>query len=146
MVSVFFGFNPRPPITAGESSQAPGIREGVHVSIRARQLRRANPNLLIGIVKAIQFQSAPANYGGRIDRRDRKVLSILEVSIRARQLRRANLLRLSMDKSNSHGVSIRARQLRRANHPVDLIRAIQPSFQSAPANYGGRIAASERKP
>ncbi len=36
-------FNPRPPITAGESRKPKdGRQRGNHVSIRARQLRRAN--------------------------------------------------------------------------------------------------------
>ena len=36
------------------------------VSIRARQLRRANQDLEGKYDQEIEFQSAPANYGGRI--------------------------------------------------------------------------------
>jgi len=60
------GFNPRPPITAGESLMTPDNLQRYLVSIRARQLRRANPDS------------------------HRPCIILSEVSIRARQLRRAN--------------------------------------------------------
>jgi len=62
----------------------------------------------------LQFQSAPANYGGRILQSSLDRVPLVEVSIRARQLRRAN---------------------------PTLARGLMPGFwfQSAPANYGGRI-------
>ncbi len=60
------GFNPRPPITAGESAFAEDFPKGFVVSIRARQLRRANQP------------------------RGHALWRDPVVSIRARQLRRAN--------------------------------------------------------
>ena len=61
------GFNPRPPITAGESDELDGFDCDIDgVSIRARQLRRANPRAFNPIINTAMFQSAPANYGGRI--------------------------------------------------------------------------------
>jgi len=59
-------FNPRPPITAGESTTRPQF-----VSMR-------------------MFQSAPANYSGRILCSSAPDQAALRVSIRARQLQRAN--------------------------------------------------------
>ena len=60
------GFNPRPPITAGESIDRCSRLQRIVVSIRARQLRRANPaDSRLPRIR-LEFQSAPANYGGRI--------------------------------------------------------------------------------
>ena len=87
---------------------------GYTVSIRARQLRRANRQILLHPIHLILFQSAPANYGGRI-------------------------LISSAAGSGGRNVSIRARQLRRANLAPGPERTARPAFQSAPANYGGRI-------
>ena len=85
------GFNPRPPITAGESGRPESGYHGLYiVSIRARQLRRANRTTFD------------------------KVLFYMNVSIRARQLRRANRP-ACFARTASAIVSIRARQLRRAN-------------------------------
>ena len=84
-------FNPRPPITAGES---PALRREIElgaVSIRARQLQRANQDHAARRGATMKFQFAPANYSGRIDGR----------------------------------------------RPW---RGLQQGFQSAPANYSGRIA------
>ena len=86
----------------------------MEVSIRARQLRRANLGFWV---------AAPATQN---------------VSIRARQLRRANH-RTDEELAAAQEVSIRARQLRRANLPADVTTALTDVFQSAPANYGGRI-------
>ncbi len=61
------------------------------------------------------FQSAPANYGGRIVVEGDRVIGRIGVSIRARQLRRANHPLLERQAGNVVEVSIRARQLRRAN-------------------------------
>ena len=108
------------------------------------------------------FQSAPANYGGRIERRmaglpdlagfnPRPPITAGElfivllsgdamlVSIRARQLRRANC-QLAVQRPGRYAVSIRARQLRRANWERAQSWVKLYEFQSAPANYGGRIA------
>ena len=60
------GFNPRPPITAGESTSARFLFANLLVSIRARQLRRANRVPVADNTDQAEFQSAPANYGGRI--------------------------------------------------------------------------------
>jgi hypothetical protein len=115
------------------------------VSIRARQLRRANRGghyrinpqaefqsapancggriaVTVGTCADSRnmFQSAPANCGGRIQRRPARSGTRLAVSIRARQLRRANPL-ISRVFGFSATVSIRARQLRRAN-PVERRR------------------------
>ena len=62
-------FNPRPPITAGES---PALRREIElgaVSIRARQLQRANQDHAARRGATMKFQFAPANYSGRIDGR-----------------------------------------------------------------------------
>ena len=83
-------FNPRPPITAGESERALRYEFNRNVSIRARQLQRANP--------------PPAHV---------TVLSLL-FSIRARQLQRANPQTVWFV-PRFDSVSIRARQLQRAN-------------------------------
>ena len=132
------------------------------VSIRARQLRRANLGLVGHYFPSFMFQSAPANYGGRIAvpvavvRAElsfnprppitagesgswRPCSLVRTVSIRARQLRRANPARRRPCPLRAV-VSIRARQLRRAN--LLRIEGATPNglFQSAPANYGGRIA------
>jgi len=61
-----YGFNPRPPITAGESPPGRGPAPRHDVSIRARQLQRAN------------------------HRTERTNEMLFTVSIRARQLQRAN--------------------------------------------------------
>ena len=103
------------------------------VSIRARQLRRANQEEML-----------------RINGNQR-------VSIRARQLRRANHAGPQRPGGGAQ-VSIRARQLRRANRFIRAVGQVQRRFnprppitageslrsscslfQSAPANYGGRI-------
>ena len=65
-MSGMMSFNPRPPIKAGESRSEIARLEREAVSIRAHQLRRANPNAYF------------AEYGHS------------GVSIRAHQLRRAN--------------------------------------------------------
>ncbi len=83
-------FNPRPPIKAGESSSALSVSSAYKVSIRAHQLRRANP-AVSALLEDVRF-----------------------VSIRAHQLRRANRVGHAVD-AEGHGVSIRAHQLRRAN-------------------------------
>ncbi len=181
------GFNPRPPITAGESALGAAVlRVYCDVSIRARQLRRANRRMAHrrhpGAIRCFNprppitagesarpaapdgrypFQSAPANYGGRIWVTLRKIVRLRIVSIRARQLRRANqcgfnlCLQLTgfnprppitagesiVDYSTGECriVSIRARQLRRANPFRGCTIGPRNRFQSAPANYGGRI-------
>jgi len=107
-------FNPRPPITAGESFRDLQRARGWAVSIRARQLRRANHS---GTTTA-------------------RVIGY--VSIRARQLRRANH-DISARVDAGFLVSIRARQLRRANPTHGNEHDSLCEFQSAPANYGGRI-------
>jgi len=60
-----------------------------HVSIRARQLQRANPTVASSSLAGPVFQSAPANYSGRITAYD-LAKAKGNVSIRARQLQRAN--------------------------------------------------------
>ncbi len=113
----FSSFNPCPPITAGESlrrtaesgrpktvsirarqlrranpAELRAQQNHPAVSIRARQLRRANRMRYAGCTGLNPFQSAPANYGGRIDPVRQRLAVFGDVSIRARQLRRANLL------------------------------------------------------
>ena len=134
------GFNPRPPITAGESREfAVSARRG-WVSIRARQLRRANPTVTDGTVTwkcvsirarqlrranpgcsrpmtpAMPFQSAPANYGGRI------LGGYLKVTDTA----------MFQSAPANYGGRIAGRM-------ADVLA--KGAFQSAPANYGGRILA-----
>ncbi len=112
------------------------------------------------------FQPAPANYDGRIPGIIAMLYRCFCVSIRARQLRRANPLGVQIARLRSN-VSIRARQLRRANPSItsagltirfsfnprppittgESIMATRASllpaaFQSAPANYDGRILPS----
>ena len=133
------GFNPRPPLLAGESRMA------------------ANGCM------APTFQSAPAIAGGRIDPR-RLLGFVLSVSIRARHCWRANrssqarridsngfnprppLLAGESDqpmmRHTSISVSIRARHCWRAN-PTCRLRSWRGCwFQSAPAIAGGRIVQS----
>ena len=156
------GFNPRPPITAGESCFRQRVGGTIIVSIRARQLRRANP-VPVPVHAArssgfnprppitageslVQFDraTAPSRFNPRppITAGESDVYCSCEirrtVSIRARQLRRANQTR-AIRYWIDFIVSIRARQLRRANpaQQADIISTAR--FQSAPANYGGRI-------
>ena len=137
-------FNPRPPITTGESGNDRRCHHAVWVSIRARQLRRANLAQPSHGLSHGLFQSAPANYDGRIastsladdgsscfnprppittGESNKALLDTAgaTVSIRARQLRRANLKALGLEKQAMQ-VSIRARQLRRANQIVRRLR------------------------
>ena len=133
-------FNPRPPITAGESSQDWRAGGDGHVSIRARQLRRANRRCgTLRCARRSRFQSAPANYGGRIlvgsgpadplvtGFNPRPPITAGESAVSARPL--PALWRFNprppitagesggatLIASSPIGVSIRARQLRRAN-------------------------------
>ena len=133
-------FNPRPPITAGESN---GCCAG-HGCEMGFQSAPANYGGRIQdstdwIFFSYQFQSAPANYGGRINILANVANKALLVSIRARQLRRANRPAPAEDDAEDDAVSIRARQLRRANPLCRSLVAYPVMFQSAPANYGGRI-------
>ena len=136
------GFNPRPPITAGESNRldyqdlswfqsAPANYGGRICGISlADSMRCFNPRPPITAgestvcrddsgLRGMMFQSAPANYGGRIGgiRYGITTAGHLRVSIRARQLRRANL--------------------------ACAIATTASVFQSAPANYGGRIPSAD---
>ena len=167
--------------------KSPALGEFV-VSIRARQLQRANPfsacfwrSSRYVSIRARQLQRA--NPGGSRRRGRHR-----HVSIRARQLQRANPLHLPITTGAVGGVSIRARQLQRANPPADTAlpgppvcfnprppitagesplakrgrrsstcfnprppitagesdhalddRTVFDVFQSAPANYSGRI-------
>ena len=90
------------------------------------------------------FQSAPANYGGRIKQATDVNPDFPRVSIRARQLRRANRVLSVRIITYRRNVSIRARQLRRANLCYRYAQLRTGMFQSAPANYGGRIAIQRR--
>ena len=54
-------FNPRPPIKAGESQDRRQHAIGINVSIRARQLKRANRLVRRHGRRLHWFQSAPAN-------------------------------------------------------------------------------------
>ena len=135
------GFNPRPPITAGESWLNRQVRSIRAVSIRARQLRRANH---------VEYGSSAADP--------------LTVSIRARQLRRANRRgvahpcadavgfnpRPPITAGESHQALARLKSRSHCFNPRPPITAgesglpalyssIHSMFQSAPANYGGRI-------
>ena len=120
-----------------------GLPSGV--SIRARQLRRANPGKAAPLPHQGQgFQSAPANYGGRILPAKRTSICTMAVSIRARQLRRAN------PSAHSRAAVIVEFQSAPANYGGRIQnRQIGcrtcAMFQSAPANYGGRIAGARAR-
>ena len=154
-------FNPRPPITAGESHGGVFCAGDDHVSIRARQLRRANQQVLDEFARLGWFQSAPANYGGRIEQAHVPIYSVaLFQSAPANYGGRIRGARAhpgvpggfnprppitageSVGRVRAAGfpeVSIRARQLRRANPAWPPGWPRRAMFQSAPANYGGRI-------
>ena len=132
-------FNPRPPITAGESGNY-RIWNGLGICFNPRPPITAGESVITitGYDVYKVFQSAPANYGGRIPQKRAQLQAIEQVSIRARQLRRAN----HGDRGRvdaARAVSIRARQLRRANRAQRGAQCGRFRFQSAPANYGGRI-------
>ena len=156
-------FNPRPPITAGESRRPGQGREAAKRFNPRPPITAGESGSLRNRRRSGSFQSAPANYGGRIRYTPktaprcspsfnprppitageseviaRQVLIVFAVSIRARQLRRANLTLPAMGRVFL-GVSIRARQLRRANPTAAGSPSARIPFQSAPANYGGRI-------
>ena len=83
-------FNPRPPITAGESR---GLQDeaGVEKSFNPRPPITAGESLAHGKgADFFGFQSAPANYGRRITLAALAAERETKVSIRARQLRQAN--------------------------------------------------------
>ena len=107
------GFNPRPPLLAGDAAR-PGA--GVHetdVSIRARHCWRAMRHDWPGVLKTVQ------------------------VSIRARHCWRAMLGERGASRCSA-GVSIRARHCWRAMLPADAVGLMSFLFQSAPAIAGGR--------
>ena len=60
-----FGFNPRPPILAGDARANKAAQQKKEVSIHARQYWRAMPALTPMLVRLAEFQSTPANTGGR---------------------------------------------------------------------------------
>ena len=103
-------FNPRPPIKAGESGLKPFTDLIASVSIRARQLRRANP---------LWKQVRPG---------------LEHVSIRARQLRRAN--RCDRHAVGDGGRGFNPRPPIKAGESVrpPLSVRFPARFQSAPAN------------
>ncbi len=63
------GFNPRPPLLAGESRVFQRLKEAFIVSIRARHCWRANRIVWQQGLTRMLFQSAPAIAGGRINAR-----------------------------------------------------------------------------
>ena len=131
-------FNPRPPITAGESrwSLARAERDGCF-NPRPPITAGESPNSTKRSRLAKCFNPRPPITAGETTRLTNA--GYLSVSIRARQLRRANPR--GRDGPVPH-VSIRARQLRRANpRSTSGVANGMKLFQSAPANYGGRIHA-----
>ena len=58
-------FNPRPPILAGDAAQHCYRSMTPLVSIHARQYWRAMQREIAGLQDLIEFQSTPANTGGR---------------------------------------------------------------------------------
>ena len=64
------GFNPRPPLLAGDALQGFGVAARINVSIRARHCWRAMPSTSAPPASRMRFQSAPAIAGGRCCRRD----------------------------------------------------------------------------
>ncbi|MDP2771773.1 MAG: hypothetical protein Q8O81_18305, partial [Giesbergeria sp.] len=83
------GFNPRPPLLAGESARLTNVADVAIVSIRARHCWRANRNQRDHVPILNRFQSAPAIAGGRIDGTAKHLIHT-DVSIRARHCWRAN--------------------------------------------------------
>ena len=82
------GFNPRPPLLAGDAHKThAGERVGL-VSIRARHYWRAMLLRSIASSHEAQFQSAPAITGGRC-RTEMAIAQLSIVSIRARHYWRA---------------------------------------------------------
>ena len=58
-------FNPRPPIPAGETAGAHVLWHQADVSIHARRYRRAKPGDVGPFLRHLEFQSTPADTGGR---------------------------------------------------------------------------------
>ena len=113
------GFNPRPPLLAGDAQARGALGAAKEVSIRARHCWRAMPGQRPCAAFPARFQSAPAIAGGRcMDQCDRATMEI--VSIRARHCWRAMQVRL----------------------PGYVLVASQ--FQSAPAIAGGRCEDARR--
>ncbi len=109
------GFNPRPPLLAGDAQPRLAVENGRCVSIRARHCWRAMHAQLVAVAQLPTFQSAPAIAGGRCRPR-----GWLEGAIR---------------------VSIRARHCWRAMLSMADSCSTCAKFQSAPAIAGGRCAA-----
>ena len=135
------------------------------VSIRARQLQRANLRQAVDPLPGMMFQSAPANYSGRIIAQSGQTRCCLQFqsapanysgriidhfatldhrdtfqSAPANYSGRIALRRASPQVGRT--VSIRARQLQRANQEPQEPQEPHEKFQSAPANYSGRIASA----
>ena len=154
------GFNPRPPLLAGDAQPRLAVENGRCVSIRARHCWRAMHAQLVAVAQLPTFQSAPAIAGGRcrprgwregairvsirarhcwraLPRRRRHSPSPRTVSIRARHCWRA-MPTAPRHRPRCGEVSIRARHCWRAMHPAPRGIRGRREFQSAPAIAGGR--------
>ena len=154
------GFNPRPPLLAGDAMRTLRNRGVTVVSIRARHCWRAMLDRSMLPSPIFSFQSAPAIAGGRclillrLSRRCyrfnprppllagdaprwRSPSSHQTVSIRARHCWRA-MLTSSLRYNAVAYVSIRARHCWRAMRQSRHRRWRSTGFQSAPAIAGGR--------
>ena len=114
------GFNPRPPILAGDARPNSAMPVRQDVSIHARQYWRAMQCSRKALRSAQRFQSTPANTGGRCADASLSEPPCSGVSIHARQYWRAMLL-LARQIHQVNEVSIHARQYWRAMpSPVTL--------------------------
>ena len=109
------------------------------VSIRARQLQRANQWRIVGGHVMQKFQSAPANYSGRIEaphspHRSSPVFQSAPANYSGRIIPKAAALRA--------GVLFQSAPANYSGRITTLLGAFEITigFQSAPANYSGRIA------
>ena len=82
------GFNPRPPLLAGETESSRNARRGYAVSIHARHYWRARRERPPASQNCESFQSTPAITGGRDGKRRQERTGTM-VSIHARHYWRA---------------------------------------------------------
>ena len=131
------GFNPRPPLLAGESSLHRAQKRAGPVSIHARHCWRANRLARRGGRQRTRFNPRPPLLAGE-SMLNGAVRAMMDVSIHARHCWRANP-RLAQDAIQRGGVSIHARHCWRANLSRRSSTASGSPFQSTPAIAGGRI-------
>ena len=130
------GFNPRPPLLAGDAVDRQGTALVQVVSIRARHCWRAMPVWRSGFHTPTRFQSAPAIAGGRCKGLWR--LPRAPGSFNPRPPLLAGDAPARRTGTACRRVSIRARHCWRAMLQASADHARGAKFQSAPAIAGGR--------